>query len=141
MYHQYSFDDILTAPADGYHVILSTSDAVDDHRLLVPDGRVDERAAVSNDNIFEHCGAAADDAGQGLMPREPGTYYWQVYRVCEAYVCIGGVEVTDVWSVRVKRTVCSVDRGELSKARAQLKAARAALALRRRRAAARGSRG
>jgi hypothetical protein len=72
-----------------------------------------------------------DDAGEGLMPKEPGTYYWQVYRECEAYVCAGGVEVTDVWSVRVKRTVCSVNRGELYKARAQLEVARAALAHRR----------
>jgi hypothetical protein len=87
--------------------------------------------AVSNDNIFELCGATVDDAAQGLMPKEPGTYYWQVHRECEAYVCLGGVEVTDVWSVRVKRTVCSVNRGELNKARAQLKAARATLALRR----------
>jgi hypothetical protein len=131
VYHQYTFDDVVTGPTEGYHVILSTSNVVDANRLLVPEGRVDVRDAVTNDDLFEHCGAAHDDADDGLAPTEPGTYYWQVYRDCATYVCTGGVEVTDVWSVTVKRTVCSVNRAELKKVRAELKVARSALARRR----------
>jgi hypothetical protein len=131
VYHQYTFDEVVTAPTAGYHVILSTSNVVDANRLLVQEGRVDVRDAVADDELPGHCGAAPDDADNGLMPPEPGRYYWQAYRDCATYVCAGGVEVTDVWSVTVRRTVCSVNRGELTKARADLKAARSALARRR----------
>src|SRR4051812_41198603 len=62
VYHQFSYDDVITAPTGGYHVILSTSDAVDANRLLVREGRVDERTVVTNDDILEHCTAAPNDA-------------------------------------------------------------------------------
>jgi len=131
VYHQYTFDEIVTNPTEGYHVILSTNPAVDENRLLVQDGRVDQRDVISNDAIPEHCAAAPDDADDGLMPPEPGTYYWQAYRDCATYVCPGGVEVTDVWSVHVKQTVCSVARAALKQTRSALTAARKALAHRR----------
>jgi hypothetical protein len=131
VYRQFPYDDLFTGPTEGYHVILSTNDQVDEHRLLVPAGRVDQRGAVLIDGLIGHCTAAEDDAGNGLLPREPGTYHWQVWRECEPYVCPGGVEVSDVWSVVVKRTVCTVNRSELAKARAALRAARTALAHRR----------
>ena len=131
VYRQTTDDGIFTEPADGYHVILSSNGLVDANRLLVTTGRVDQRDAVLVDGEPGHCTAAEDDAGHGLLPREPGTYYWQVWRECETYACLGGVEVTDVGSVTVKRTVCSVNRSELGTARAELTSARKALRARR----------
>ena len=72
VYHRYEFDELVTAPAEGYHVILSTSSIVDENRLLVQAGRVDVRTAVVMDDVFEHCTAAPDDADDGLLPPEPG---------------------------------------------------------------------
>ena len=131
VYHMYNYDELITAPTQGYHVILSTGSAVDANRLLVQEGRVDVRDAVTNELVAGHCTAANDDADDGLMPAEPGTYFWQVYRDCATYICPGGVEVTDVWSVTVTRTVCSVNRAELAKVRTALRVARTALSHRR----------
>jgi hypothetical protein len=130
-YHQFTYDELITAPTAGYHVILSTNNLVDENRLLVPAGRVDVRDGVSIDGLDGHCTAAPDAADDGLMPTEPGLYYWQSYRECATYVCPGGVEVSDVWAVTVRRTGCSVDRVLLAQARRDLKTARAALHRRR----------
>jgi hypothetical protein len=130
VYHQYDYDQ-LTAPTEGYHVILSTADAVDEHGLLLDQGRIDTRDAVSSEFVGGHCNAVDDDAGNGLLPPEPGTYHWQAYRECATYLCPGGVEVSEVWPVIVGRTVCSADRATLATVTRALTAARRALAARR----------
>jgi hypothetical protein len=126
VYHRYPQDELVTAPTQGYHVILSTRSDVDDHRLLLPTGRVEVREARSLDDKPGHCTAVEDGAGNGLLPREPGTYYWQVYRDCETYVCPGGVEAGDVATVTVQRTICTATRGALATARTALAQAKAA---------------
>lgn len=131
VYHQYPQDELVTAPTEGYHVILSTQSDVDDHRLLLPAGRAEVRDARLLEARPGHCTAVEDDAGNGLLPREPGTYYWQVYRDCATYVCPGGIEVSDVAAVTVKRTVCTDTRSALAATRVALIKARADLARRR----------
>jgi hypothetical protein len=137
-YHSDEIDSILMAPTEGYHVVLSTRPDTTIDGLLAQPGTVDQRDAVllerkQNQPADQlHCTAAEDDAGLGLLPREPGTYYWQVYRDCVTYLCgLGGREVFDIFRVTVRRTVCTVTRAELRKARADLGAARAALRRRR----------
>jgi hypothetical protein len=127
VYHQEPQDDLLTQPTVGYHVILSTGSAVDAYGVLLAVGRVDERTAVESVFLGGHCNAAEDDGGAGLLPPEPGTYFWQAWRECATYVCPGGVEAGDVWPVTVKRTVCSVARADLAQASASLRDARSAV--------------
>jgi hypothetical protein len=126
-YHQLPQDEAVTHAPDGYHVILSTQNATDDSHLLLTEGRVDVRNARLLDDKPGHCTAEEDDAGDGPLPREPGTYYVQAYRDCEPYVCHGGVEVSEVFAVTVKRTVCTDTRAALAVARKALKEAKAAL--------------
>jgi hypothetical protein len=127
VYHRYPQDELITAPSEGYHVVLSTKADVDDSGLLVADGRVDVRDARVLDDVPGHCTAVEDDAGNGLLPREPGTYHLQAYRECEPYVCRGGVEASDVVTISVRRTVCTVNRGALTVTRRALREARTAL--------------
>jgi transcriptional regulator with XRE-family HTH domain len=137
-YHRMEQDEIVESPSDGYRVVLATKPDVDQWGMLLVANRVDLRDArvleppatpstgpvVTGDAVPLRCTAAEDDAGHGLLPREPGTYWWQAYRTCVPYLCRGGVEVSDVWAVTVTRTVCSVQRAALTKARADLAAAR-----------------
>jgi len=125
-YHAYPQDDVINTAPDGYHVILSTANAVDDNGLLLTAGRMDVRNAQLADEPG-HCTAAEDDAGQGLLPRESGTYYVQAYRDCEQYACHGGAEVSTVNAVTVKRTVCTDNRSALAAARKSLTQAKASL--------------
>jgi hypothetical protein len=126
-YHPEPQDEVVTHAPAGYHLILSTQNAVDANRLLLTTGRVDERDAQVLEDRPGHCTALEDDAGNGPLPREPGKYYLQAYRDCATYVCPGGVEVSDPVAVTVKRTVCTDTRAALAAARKALKQARAAL--------------
>jgi hypothetical protein len=137
-YRQFSYDDLFTEPPEGYHVILARSGEVGDDRLLLAGNRIETRGAILVDEAPGLCTAEPDDAENGLLPREPGTYWWQPYRECATYLCRGGVEVGDPASVTVTRTVCTDDRAALSRARRDLAVARAAL--RRRGTAARRAR-
>jgi hypothetical protein len=130
-YHQTSYDDVIAREADGYHVLLARSGEVGTDRLLLAANRVDHRDANLVEGSPGLCTAAPDDAENGLLPVEPGTYFWQSYRTCATYLCAGGVEVGDVASVTVTRTVCTVNRSELGKARRALAAAQAAFKQRR----------
>ncbi|HEU4975844.1 MAG TPA: hypothetical protein VFT50_12190 [Baekduia sp.] len=131
-YHQWTEDVAVTGPVDGYHVVLADAPDVDQHGMLLRDHRVDAREAValevpplpSGDPAPAHCTAAEDDAGLGLLPREPGTYWWQAYRDCQTWVCAGGVEVSDPAQVTVVRTVCTVQRALLQQTRGTLRSAR-----------------
>jgi hypothetical protein len=126
-YHPTSYDDVIPGPAEGYHVILARSGNVGDDRLLVMTDRIEVRDAVEVDGEPGMCTAAPDSAENGLLPREPGAYWWQPYRDCATYLCTGGVEAGDPSAVTVKRTVCSTDRGALSGARRARATAVAAL--------------
>jgi hypothetical protein len=137
-YHPYSYDDVITQPAEGYHVILARSAEVGADRLLLAANRVETRGAILVDGKLGMCTAEPDDADDGLLPREPGTYWWQPYRDCATYLCPGGVEVGDPASVTVTRTVCSTNRTALTQARRDLATAKSAL--KRRRTAARRDR-
>jgi hypothetical protein len=140
-YHVDERADVLALPTEGYHVLLSTNNQTTFDGLLGEPGRVDERGVVrtGEKDKDNECAAEEDDAGLGLLPREPGTYYWQVYRECVTYLCgPGGREVFDISRVVVTRTVCTVTRAELRRARSALAAARRAL--RERRTAARRTR-
>jgi hypothetical protein len=53
------------------------------------------------------------DSDRGLLPTEPGTYWWQSYRECRTYICPFGTEISDIYPVTVKKTVCTVDRAAL----------------------------
>lgn len=135
VYHPFPQDAIVTAPGDNYFVTLATKPDVDEHGMLLEANRVDVRDAVVLESekpaadgaaLPLHCTAAEDDAGRGLLPREPGKYWWQAARTCENLALCRGAsaEVSDVWPVTVTRTVCSVQRAALTKAQAQLAAAR-----------------
>lgn len=134
-YHRGTTDDLITGPVDGYHVILADAADVDANGVLLLANRVDVRDAVrlelpdtADGPAPAHCTAAEDDAGFGLLPREPGTYWWQVYRDCDPWVCAGGMEASDAARVTVTRTVCTVQRAAYAQARAALTAARRQLA-------------
>jgi hypothetical protein len=137
-YHQFVYDDVITAPPEGYHVILARSGEVGADRLLAVANRLEVRGAILVDATPGLCTAEPDGAEDGLLPREAGTYWWQPYRECATYLCPGGVEVGDPASVTVTRTVCTVNRAGLTEARRALAKARAALE--RRRTAARRAR-
>jgi hypothetical protein len=137
-YHPTSYDDVIPAPADGYHVILARSATVGEDRLLAVADLVEVRDAVEVDGEPGMCTAAPDAAENGLLPREPGGYWWQPYRDCATYLCAGGVEAGDPSAVTVTRTVCSTDRASLSRARRDR--ATAVAALKRRRTTARRAR-
>jgi hypothetical protein len=126
-YHPTSYDDVVDSHATGYHVILARAADVGLDGLLAPINRVDTRTAVEVDGKPGMCTAAPDDAERGLLPTEPGTYWWQSYRDCATYLCNGGVEVGTPSAVTVKKTVCSANRGALAVAKRDLRAARAAL--------------
>jgi hypothetical protein len=129
-YHMDERENVLALPTEGYHVLLSTNNQTTFDGLLAEPGRVDERGVVKTGEKDKdnECTAEEDDAGLGLLPREPGTYYWQVYRECVTYLCgPGGREVFDISRVVVRRTVCTVTRAELRKARTALAAAKRAL--------------
>lgn len=126
-YHPTSYDEMVDSHATGYHVILARAADVGPDGLLLPINRVDRRDAVEVDGKEGMCTAAPDDAERGLLPTEPGTYWWQSYRDCATYLCGGGVEVGTTSAVTVRQTVCSANRGALSAAQRQLRDARAAL--------------
>jgi hypothetical protein len=126
-YHPSSYDEVITAPAEGYHVILARSAEVGGDRLLLAANRVEVRGAILVEGTPGMCTAEPDEADDGLLPREPGTYWWQPYRECATYLCAGGVEVGDPSSVTVTRTVCSTNRAALVQARRDLTTAKAAL--------------
>jgi hypothetical protein len=137
-YHPTSYDDVVDSHATGYHVILARRADVGLDGLLAPINRVDTRTAVEVDGKAGICTAAPDDADRGLLPTEPGTYWWQSYRDCATYICNGGVEIGTPSAVTVRKTVCSANRGALATARRELRAARTAL--KRKRTAARRAR-
>jgi hypothetical protein len=137
-YHPDSTDEIVSRHADGYHVMLARSGEIGADGLLLAPNRVDIRTAVEVDGKPGMCTAAPDDAERGLLPSEPGTYWWQSYRECATYLCPFGVEFSDPFSVTVETTVCTVNRAALATAQRDLTAARAAL--KRRRTAARRAR-
>jgi hypothetical protein len=126
-YHQFSYDDVVSEAAEGYHVLLARAADVGTDGLLLPANRVDQRDGILVDGSPGLCTAAPDAAEKGLLPPEPGTWFWQSYRDCATYLCSGGVEVGDVWSVTVTKTVCSVNRAALATARRDLTTARTAL--------------
>jgi hypothetical protein len=130
-YHPDSTDEIVDRHADGYHVMLARSGEVGADGLLLAPNRIDIRTAIEVDGQPGMCTAAPDDAERGLLPREPGTYWWQSYRECATYLCPFGVEIGDPSSVTVRKTVCTVNRAALATAQRDLAAARAALGHRR----------
>lgn len=127
-YHPTSFDDVVDSRGTGYHVILAAkSKDVGFDGLLLGPNRVDKRDAVEVDGKPGMCTAAPDDADRGLLPTEPGTYWWQSYRDCATYLCPFGIEYGEPSAVTVKQTVCTADRAALKSATRQLAEARAAL--------------
>ncbi|HEY6760484.1 MAG TPA: hypothetical protein VI318_13380 [Baekduia sp.] len=130
-YHPTSYDDVVDSRATGYHVLLAKAKDIGFDGLLLGLNRVDTRDAVEVDDQPGMCTAAPDDADRGLLPTEPGTYWWQPYRDCATYLCPFGVEDADPSAVTVTQTVCTANRTALKTATAELKRARAALASRR----------
>lgn len=135
VYHPFVEDSVVTAPGDDYFVMLADKPDVDEHGMLLEANRVDLRPAVVLEPAKApadappaplHCTAAEDDAGRGLLPREPGRYWWQAYRTCHSVVLCRGApaEISDVAAVTVTRTVCTVQRAALAKAQSRLAAAR-----------------
>lgn len=125
-YHPDTSDEIVNRGGDGYHVLFATAGAVGADGLLLAPSRIDARTAVEVDGAAGFCTAAPDASDRGLMPREPGTYWWQVYRECMTYICPFGTEISDTYSVTVTRTVCTADRAALAATRRALAAARRA---------------
>jgi hypothetical protein len=130
-YHPTSYDDVIPDAADGYHVILARTANVGDDRLLAMVDRIEVRDAIEVEGEPGMCTAAPDSAENGLLPREPGGYWWQPYRDCATYLCAGGVEPGDPSGVTVTKTVCSTDRAALTRARRDRATAAAALKRRR----------
>jgi hypothetical protein len=130
-YHPDTTDEIVNRGGDGYHVMLARTGDVGADRLLLAPDRVDVRTVVEVEDQPGMCTAAPDDSDRGLLPTEPGTYYWQSYRECMTYICPFGTEVSDTYAVTVTKTVCTVDRAALATARRDLAAAQAALRQRR----------
>lgn len=130
-FHPYP-QDVTEGPVEGYHVILADAPDVGPDGLLLVAHRVDERDAVAIDQPIPPtgevppalCTAAADDAGNGLRPPEPGRYWWQVYRDCVSPTCYPGVDVSDPSMVSVVRTACNVQRYLLRRAEHRLAGAR-----------------
>jgi hypothetical protein len=137
-YHPDASDEVVDRDGDGYHVMLARSGEVGPDGLLAAPDRVDVRTAIEVDGAPGICTAAPDDAERGLLPTEPGTYWWQSYRDCATYLCPFATEHSDVYAITVKATVCTTDRAALKAARTGLAQAHAALA--RRRTAARRAR-
>lgn len=125
-YHPDSSDEIVNRGGDGYHVVLAKAGDLGPDGLLLPANRVDARDAIEVDDAPGLCTAAPDASDRGLLPTEPGTYWWQAYRDCMTYVCRPGVEAGDVARVTVVATVCTADRAALAAARRDLAAARRA---------------
>jgi hypothetical protein len=130
-YHPDTSDEIVNRQGDGYHVILARAAGVGLDGLLPAPDRVDVRTAIEVDDAPGMCTAAPDDSERGLLPPEPGTYYWQSYRECMTYICPFATEISDTYAVTVTKTVCTVNRAALATARRDLIAARAALRHRR----------
>jgi hypothetical protein len=130
-YHPTQFDRTVEIDGDGYHVVLATSGTVGIDGLLPGPARVDTRDAVRIDGADGLCTATPDADERGLLPREPGTYWWQPYRDCATYICPFGEEVGDPVRVVVRETVCSADRAALRGALRDLAAARKAYRSRR----------
>jgi hypothetical protein len=130
-YHPDTTDEIVNRGGDGYHVLLATKADVGQDGLLLAPNRVDGRDAILVDDAPGMCTAAPDASERGLMPREPGTYWWQSYRDCMTYICPFATEHSDVYAVTVTRTVCTADRAALASARSALAAARDAYKKRR----------
>jgi len=130
-YHPSAYDTMVSRDADGYHVMLARAGEIGADGLLLAPNRVDIRDAVLVDGQPGMCTAAPDDTERGLLPPEPGTYWWQPYRDCETYLCPFAVEFGDPSAVVVKKTVCTVTRAALAVARRELATARAALKHRR----------
>jgi hypothetical protein len=130
-YHPYVYDDVVVGAGEGYHVILARAADVGPDGLVLATNRVETRDALALDGQPGICTAVPDAAEHGLLPPEPGTWFWQSYRDCATYLCTGGVEVSDVWPVTVTRTVCTAGRAALATARRDLTTARAALKARR----------
>lgn len=125
-YHPDSSDEIVNRSGDGYHVLLATAADVGPDGLLLAPNRVDARDAIEVEDGPGLCAAAPDASDRGLLPTEPGTYWWQSYRECMTYICRTGVEAGDVSRVTVVATVCTADRAALAAARRDLAAARKA---------------
>jgi hypothetical protein len=126
-YHPYVYDEVVVDAGEGYHVILARAADVGADGLVLATNRVETRDALAVDGQPGMCTAVPDAAEHGLLPPEPGTWFWQSYRDCATYLCTGGVEVSDVWPVTVTRTVCTAGRAALATARRDLAAARADL--------------
>jgi hypothetical protein len=125
-YHPTQFDQVRQGDGDGYHVVLASAAAVGVDGLLLGPARVDTRAAVPVDGADGICTAAPDAAERGLLPREPGTYWWQPYRDCATVICPFAEEAGDPVRVVVRATVCSVARTALNGATKDLATARKA---------------
>jgi hypothetical protein len=136
-YHPSSYDVVVNGGGEGYHVLLARAGDLGPDGLLLAPNRIDIREAIEVDGRPGMCTAAPDAADRGLLPTEPGTYWWQPYRDCATYLCPFGVELGDASSVVVGKTVCSVNRAALATARRELAAARVLLARRRSNAARR----
>lgn len=123
-YHPDTSDEIVNRDGDGYHVVLATTGDVGVDGLLLAPNRLDARTAVEVDGAPGMCTAAPDASDRGLMPTEPGTYYWQSYRECMTYICPFATEHSDTYAVTVTKTVCTADRATLATARRALTTAR-----------------
>jgi hypothetical protein len=130
-YHPTEFDRDVHGDGEGYHVVLATAGTVGIDGMLFGPARIDTRDAVVVDGVAGMCAAAPDVDERGLLPREPGTYWWQPYRDCATYLCPFGEEVGDPVRVVVRETVCSADRTALRGAARDLAAARKAYKSRR----------
>lgn len=126
-YHPNANDEMVDSQGTGHHVLLARAKGLGLDGLLLGPNRVDTRDAVAIEDKAGMCTAAPDDTERGLLPNEPGTYWWQAYRDCATYLCPFGVEVGEAYAVTVTKTVCTVNRGALATARKALTAARAAL--------------
>jgi hypothetical protein len=123
-YHPTQYDQVRPGDGEGYHVILATAGAVGVDGMLLGPARVDTRDAVVVDGVAGICTAVPDADERGLLPREPGTYWWQPYRDCATYLCPFAEEVGDPVRVVVRETVCSASRTALRGATRELAAAR-----------------
>jgi hypothetical protein len=128
-YHPTQFDQVRPGDGEGYHVVLATVGDVGVDGLLLGPARVDTRDAVVVEGADGICTAAPDVDERGLLPREPGTYWWQPYRDCATYLCPFGTEAGDPVRVVVHETVCSANRTALHAAARDLAAARKAYRL------------
>ncbi|MCW2995706.1 MAG: hypothetical protein JWQ18_3201, partial [Conexibacter sp.] len=98
-YHPSAYDETVNTGGDGYHVLLARAGDLGADGLLLAPNRIDVRDAIVVDGEPGMCTAAPDGSDRGLLPTEPGTYWWQPYRGCETYICPFGVEIADASSV------------------------------------------